>query len=162
MQNAIIEGKDIELPNLFSIKYSISKIPNTFMVSNEIYTLDDQISDVANELNIQHAIISRVINNYYKRINDLVGEGYRVTVKGIASIEPKRLEDGYYTDVIISPVLSKMKVESKSFNVVSKSGNIGVMDLGKANLRYNVEVSDALKIPTDVIASKRVLAKIDL
>lgn len=164
MKEAISRGNDIEVENLFKIKYKLSKIPKTVIYSNTEYNFENQVDYVVEKTGYSKLDVHRVIKNYYSYINELVSEGYKVTVKSIGVLEPRYSEhyQEYETVVIISPVLTSCKADNIDLLCMDSNGEKETLNVSKENLRFSLFLSSNLNMPTKSISSKITLDYIDI
>lgn len=163
IKNRINEGYDLVILDMFKIKYKASKITDSTIYKNKIYDLDMQVTDIATSLSIDEDWVREVLLMYYTRINTLVRDGYKVSVKSVCVIEPTEVDFGDYSgsdretlnefksNITISPVLCQCKADNVEFNILKKDGNIYRYVLPKENLRFEVIILKGLNRPSKKI-----------
>lgn len=148
MQKALVRGDNLDVPGIFRIEYTSVK---EHIYKNRLYGLDEQVADVARNKGLAENEVEKIIRLYYRRMKDLIEIGYHVNVKGIGYVIPKQDEDGVYCDTRVSPVLEKKKSEIADFVVLGDDGTLSIKQLEKEDLRFSIELSDAVVVPYQVI-----------
>lgn len=165
IKEAVKSGKDIDIENLFQIKYKASKLPKIMIYQNTIYDISDQIQEVCKITDYPLSTVDKVIRTYFRHINDLVGDGYKVTVKGVGALIPEKLDENsnnLYTNVTISPVLNECKPEKNVYPCINTDGEKNNIEIKKENLRFELVLSKNLNQPIRQINQKIKLEFVDI
>lgn len=148
LQDAVLQGNDLNIPGIFTISYQAT---DSHIYRNMKYGIADQVAEVVKRTGMPENEVFRLVSLYYRRMKDLIEIGYQVNVKGVGYVIPKNDGEGVYCDTRVSPVLEKPEVAD--FMMMHDDGSLYVGQLTKDELRFSIELSDEVKIPYKVLES---------
>lgn len=152
IQDHVKKGGCIQIPGLFTIQY---RIKDVYIYENEWLTLDSLSRKVAEQTTYSEIDVFTMIDLYFRYLHDSVENGYKVTVKGIGSVEPFTEEDSIYLEGKISPCLKKPN--DVDFLVIDKKDNIVLQQFTKKQLKFTFALDDKLKVPTNLNKERKPL-----
>lgn len=172
IKNRIYEGYDLQILEMLKIKYKSSKVNDKIIYQNKTYDFKHQVEDISKTLGIDELKVKEVLATYYTRINLLISEGYKVSIKSVCVIEPIAIKvtdfsdgqakeiDGYKSGITISPVLCDSKSDKAVFTVLNKDGKTSEAEFTKDNLRFEVIILKGLNRPLKKISQLTELKKL--
>lgn len=146
LKTKLTQGYDLDILTIFRVEY-VGK--NIQIEENKVYGFNEQVEDIATNLNWDKVEVKRLLLDYLKLMKHKLEQGYQINLKSIGYITPfKDDKDGEVKTGYVerfSPVLTL--AESLTVVVLDDKGNFGVKKLTEDEFYIRMVCSDKLEIP---------------
>ncbi|WP_193635279.1 HU family DNA-binding protein [Bacillus paranthracis] len=150
LKESISRGDTIHCEGLFTISFTYKR---GSIYRNRVFGIQEQVNEVMHQLGgLQEVEVIEVVKVYYRRMHDLVGQGYQVNVKGIGYVIPREGENKVYCDTRVSPVLDKP--DMADFLVLKDSGELILEQVEKKDLRFDIQLDEKANVPYMVMKER--------
>lgn len=141
LKDSIRQGNTVNIEGLVKIEYTTRR---GFIYKNKEYTMEEQIEDIHDRINVDRLDVSNIVITYLKRIRQRVLEGYQVNIKGVCYLIPKEIEgeDIAICTPRVSPVLDKP--ELADFVIITENGMI-LEELTDEDIRFKIDVDEEIE-----------------
>lgn len=143
LKNKLTQGYDLEILSIFSVVY-VGK--STQIEENKVYGFNEQVQDVATNLNWDVVEVKMLLLDYLKLMKHKLEQGYQINLKSIGYIVPFKDEEGNSGYIErFSPVLEL--AENLTVVTLDDNGNFGIKKLTNEDFYIRMECSDKLDSP---------------
>lgn len=150
LKESISRGDTIHCEGLFTISFTYK---GGSIYRNRVFGIQEQVHEVVHQLGgLPELQVIEVVKAYYKRMHDLVGQGYQVNVKGIGYVIPREGTNTVYCDTRVSPVLDKP--DMADFLVLKDSGEVALEQVEKKDLRFDIQLDEKANVPYMVMEER--------
>lgn len=147
LKKRLKEGKKVDIVGIASIWLTVrSSVEEVF---EEIYGYEEQVKDLANELEIEVVEAHHLLKTYLRMLFTKLRMGYLVKIPGVFWIRPDQFDEetlGYVTR--ISPTLDKP--DKYVLKIRHLYGDIEELELDKDKMIFRLEVKDSLGVPSRI------------
>lgn len=156
LKDSIKRGDNILIDGVLEITYTTKE---GYIYNNKTSDLTLQIKHVSLNLGFDELEVRNTIITYLRRLTDRVADGYQVNIKGVCYLIPSEEFNVTQCKPRVSPVLKKP--DTADYVISTETGNLIFKEVLGENLRFKIDISDELELPTQVMEEEQA-KKLDL